>query len=66
MDTILNLGLNMEMCGRNGKKRTAAGLGLLPASCQMYSDVVLGADASMFTFVMEDLKSKKNILVMHS
>ena len=60
MDTILNLGLNLEIVKQMAQKDARWAWDCYRRLLQMYGDVVLGADASMFVFFMEDYKSKKN------
>ena len=60
MDTILNLGLNLEIVKKMAQTDARWAWDCYRRLIQMYGDVVLGADASMFIFFMEDYKSKKN------
>jgi len=59
MDTILNLGLNLEIVKKMAQADARWAWDCYRRLIQMYGDVVLGADASMFVFFMEDYKSKK-------
>lgn len=59
MDTILNLGLNLEIVKKMAQTDARWAWDCYRRLIQMYGDVVLGADASMFVFFMEDYKSKK-------
>ncbi len=58
MDTILNLGLNLEIVKQMAQSDARWAWDCYRRLIQMYGDVVLGADASMFVFFMEDYKSK--------
>ena len=60
MDTILNLGLNLEIVKKMAQTDARWAWDCYRRLIQMYGDVVLGADASMFIFFMEDYKSKKH------
>ena len=60
MDTILNLGLNIGIVKEMAKKNARLAWDCYRRLVQMYGDVALGADSSMFIFIMEDYKSKKN------
>ena len=57
MDSILNLGMNEETA--NSMKDSYLAWDCYRRLIQMYGDVVLGADASMFVFIMEDYKKMK-------
>ena len=59
MDTILNLGMNYSIAQKMAEKNPRLAWDCYRRLISMYCDVVLGADASMFIFVMEDYKSKK-------
>lgn len=60
MDTVLNLGLNLEIVKKIAQSDAKWAWDCYRRLIQMYGDVVLGADSSMFVFFMEDYKSKKN------
>ena len=57
MDSILNLGMNEETA--NAMEDSYLAWDCYRRLIQMYGDVVLGADASMFVFIMEDCKKKQ-------
>lgn len=59
MDTILNLGMNDTIVEGMAQTNPRLAWDCYRRLIQMYGDVVLGADASMFIFIIEDLKSKK-------
>lgn len=60
MDTILNLGLTYKIAEQMAQKEARMAWDCYRRLISMYGDVVLGADASMFIFVMEDYKAQKN------
>ena len=60
MDTILNLGLNTAIVEKMACKDARLAWDCYRRLISMYGDIVLGADASMFIFIIEDYKAKKN------
>ncbi len=59
MDSILNLGMNEEIAHFMAQKDPYLAWDCYRRLIQMYGDVVLGTDASMFVFIMEDYKKTK-------
>lgn len=59
MDTVLNLGMNDIIVKEMAKTESRLAWDCYRRLLQMYGDVVLGADSSMFIFILEDFKSKK-------
>ena len=59
MDTILNIGLNAEISEKMAQTEARMAWDCYRRLIQMYGDVVLKIDASMFVFLMEDYKVKK-------
>ena len=62
MDTVLNIGLNTEISKRMAQTSDRMAWDCYRRLIQMYGDVVLKADASMFVFLMEDYKAKKKYI----
>ena len=59
MDSILNLGMNEEIAQNMAQQNPYLAWDCYRRLIQMYGDVVLGADASTFVFMMEDYKKTK-------
>ena len=60
MDTILNLGMTQKITEQMAQKESRMAWDCYRRLISMYGDVVLGADASTFIFIMEDYKAQRN------